>query len=867
MLARAQTATPESFRLSGTVADTAGIGLAGATIQMTIGVDTVTIVSKDRGLFEFANVRSSKFRLLVTMRGFTQFGEDYTVDGRKSVVVLPLIRLRARYSDLDPVTVTGVRPVVIRGDTVSFNVAAFPVPEGSEIEDVLKRLPGVELDMNGNVTVQGKLVSRVLVNGKEFFGGDVLLAIRNLPASIVAKLQIVDDYGDKARLTGIRSGQSTKLLNIVLKDDTRRGEFGQVTGTAGSGQPSRYESSAFGNGFSGDRRLSVIANVADNNPSGSDFATRFGMDFADQLSPRWEGVFNANRSTEAPNSTGSSESVSYFPSEIVKHGSSSRNNNFNVNNSLNVRLSYKPNSISTIRLILGTFIGGAMAQVSNQFSDLQQGNGYSKSTNGQSLMVMRSSNRGVNSSLYYEWQSTKTRQRLSVEGTIGYSAIDQSTAQQSAATVRVDSVFTNTVTNIISNSPSSSLNWQMNTNYFMPLGVKGFLELGWRMQSSAGFNKVETRMPDSLTGISEIVDSLSTNLKFQTVTNDFHMGYTAKVSRFDLSAILDLQPGLERGTVNTKGDVIGYRYFAVSPVAELAWNLSVTKKMNFAWSSQPTLPTIQEISPYTNVTNPQYPVTGNPGLRPAYTNITSWRYEETRLHGSRYFSFGVGLSYFETRHVITQSLTTPRDSSQVVEHASWINDGNIHGISGDYHLMFPGLFNNRLRIHYSGAVSSQGTITVLDSVRNPTRSVVWSQRLHIQLLVQDRCELELAGTYSQSRANYSGSSSLPALFRSASVNWSSRYYLLSSWILGSQLSQLYASSGNGLVATPAMVNASLQRQFLSHKMATITLSSYNLFNAPAAVAQSNSITTSVQTRPSLSGRYFLLSVAIKLQRF
>ncbi len=207
----------QGFQLVGMITDSAGHPLSRATVQLIDNRDTAAVLTGDDGKFGFSGVAGHRVRLLVTNAGYHAFSRGYSLAGSRTSYLLPPVALRTAYLDLDPVTVSRIRPVTIVEDTVSYHAAAFPVMDGSEVEDILKRLPGVEVNLEGNVIVRGRKLEKVLVNGKEFFGGDVLLAIRNLPADVVEKLQIIDDYGDKARLTGIKTGEPGKILNIVLK--------------------------------------------------------------------------------------------------------------------------------------------------------------------------------------------------------------------------------------------------------------------------------------------------------------------------------------------------------------------------------------------------------------------------------------------------------------------------------------------------------------------------------------------------------------------------------------------------------------------------------------------------------------------------
>src|SRR5690606_19434960 len=148
-------------------------------------------------------------------------------------------------------------PIVIKGDTVEFSASAFKTKPNAVAEDLLKKLPGVEVDMDGNVTAQGEAIQKIYVDGKEFFGSDPKLATRNITAEMIESVQVFDDMSDQAKFTRIDDGSRSKTINIRLKKNMRKGYFGRLV--AGYGSDDRYETSLMLNRFNGDRRISLLA--------------------------------------------------------------------------------------------------------------------------------------------------------------------------------------------------------------------------------------------------------------------------------------------------------------------------------------------------------------------------------------------------------------------------------------------------------------------------------------------------------------------------------------------------------------------------------------------------------------------------------
>jgi hypothetical protein len=854
-----------TYQLSGKVTDSAGIPLSHATIQYIAASDTALTFTGDEGNFSINNLLKRNFRLVVTMKGYRPFNHAFSLPDNERRYQLQLIALQINYDELDPVTVTQIRPVVIAGDTVIYNTAAFPVRDGDEVEDILKRLPGVEVDMDGNVIVQGKKIGKVLVNGKEFFGSDLLLAIRNLPADIVGKLQIIDDYGDEARLTGVRSGESAKVLNIVLKPDKRNGEFGRIE-TAG-GTQDKYSNMVLGNAFKGDRQLSVNGNLSNNSQSGSDLAKAAGFSYADRWGPYWDGTVTVNGNSQNPHSAAGMTSATYYPGQQIQQSQNNHSSSLDKGSAESSELTFKPDSHTTFRFSTSGNIIQSTSQVSSNFTSQQQDSGYIKSTNGQSINNDQSNGQNLNADLYFEKLSPHSRRRFNMQATLGYSAANQTGHIQSDAIVVADSTSGNSIINYLTTSHTDNLSLNLSCNYFLPLGPIAFIQLGYTSQLARSHNNFLTQQPDSNTRLLQVIDSLSQVAFYRSAIQQFHLGYTAQFHRLDLTASLDAQPGQQQGTAVDKGAIITYNYFSLLPMLQVSWRFDNNHKLSFGYNSRPNLPGLQQLAPFTNLSNPQYPVTGNPGLKPSYTYSFSAHYEQSAQHPSQFYNFGFGLSYSSTQHSIIQDVSAPRDNSQIIQATTFVNAGETNKLAGDYHLSLPALINRRIRINCTGDWSTSQLLTLTDSSRYRTQVTSWGQSIHIQLLVPDVIESNFSMTYSQTHSVYPAMEEIPAIFRSALFVFNSKEYLFHYWAVSLLINQSYTTNGVRLQAAQTILSSSVQRQFLTRNMATIMLTGYNLLNQAASAGQYTTPTTIIESRPTLTGRYFLLSFLLKLNRF
>ncbi|PLW88411.1 carboxypeptidase regulatory-like domain-containing protein, partial [Mucilaginibacter sp.] len=229
-------ANAQSGRLiSGSVVDSTKLSLPGSSVKYKNELGDSSVTSTDvNGKFNFQGVKGTKITLTVSSIGFDGLIKHYTLQPGTNPVTLDPIVLKSATRQLGAVTIVGVNPVVFKEDTVQYSVSAYKVRENAPVEDVLKKIPGIDVDKDGNVTAQGKQVTKVRVNGKDFFGGDVQSATKNLPADVIESVQVIDDYGDQANLTGIKTGEPNKILNFTIRKDKNYGYFGQAT--AGDGR-------------------------------------------------------------------------------------------------------------------------------------------------------------------------------------------------------------------------------------------------------------------------------------------------------------------------------------------------------------------------------------------------------------------------------------------------------------------------------------------------------------------------------------------------------------------------------------------------------------------------------------------------------
>ncbi|HKB42790.1 MAG TPA: TonB-dependent receptor, partial [Chitinophagaceae bacterium] len=227
-------------------------------------------LSDKQGAFQIKNLDTGKYRLVITHQGYTETKKPFSITIVKKTIDLGNLIIQKDYKTLAGVTVTSESPIQVKNDTVQFNANGFKTKPNATAEDLIKRLPGMEVDKDGNVKSQGEQVQKVYVDGKEFFGNDPKLATKNITADMIESVQVFDDMSDQAKFTKIDDGSRTKTLNIKLKKDRNKGYFGRAL--LGIGDQGRYEGNMSINKFNGNQRISLLFNTNNINKQGFSFS-------------------------------------------------------------------------------------------------------------------------------------------------------------------------------------------------------------------------------------------------------------------------------------------------------------------------------------------------------------------------------------------------------------------------------------------------------------------------------------------------------------------------------------------------------------------------------------------------------------------
>jgi hypothetical protein len=254
----------------GSIADTVNYKpMAYSSIVLIRKSDSVLVAHQwatEKSTFSFTRLQAGNYVLRITRPTFADYEEDVKLASNEQKNVGNIIMLSKANLLRDVIIREKKNAITIKGDTTEYLVDSFLVNQNSNVEDLLKKLPGLQVDKNGKITAQGQEVKKVLVDGEEFFGDDPTVATRNLKANNVESVQVFDKKSDQAAFSGIEDGVKDKTINLTLKEDAKKGYFGKVSG--GLGTQDRYEHDAMFNKFKNKQKISMYAATSNTNNTG-----------------------------------------------------------------------------------------------------------------------------------------------------------------------------------------------------------------------------------------------------------------------------------------------------------------------------------------------------------------------------------------------------------------------------------------------------------------------------------------------------------------------------------------------------------------------------------------------------------------------
>lgn len=893
----------QKYTVRGQVLDTMRAPLSGATVLLLNPADSslVNFSSTDNaGTFILKNVRPGDHLVKVTYVGYQPAQRRITAQGENFTLDLEPFHMAVETRQLDEVVVKGeVPPVVIKKDTIEYNAGSFKVQTNGNVEDLLKKLPGVEVDNDGTITAQGEQVQRVTVDGKTFFGSDPKIATRNLPADAIDKVQVFDKRSDQATFTGIDDGEREKTINLELKEEKRKGAFGNLS--AGAGMDDRFMLKASINKFSKLRQLSFLGlgnNINEQGFSIDDYLNftggsqsmmagggmrlQFSSEGSNEGVPlnlggnRANGImtsyaaganinndFNKNTTVNASyffnylehDREKSTYRENFLPAGSFVYTDQSLQQNSNENHRVNMTLDHKIDSANSIKFTTSFQLSDTQAKTTSSSESTSPENALKNTSESQNYTL---SNRlSSNSSLLLRHRFAKKGRTLSANLTLGLQQQDQSGSLYS-----VNNYFTpepeEQIIHQNNEQTTDNLNYSGTLAYTEPLGGRKYLEARYSYRKNA--SEVLREVYD-VEGDQEIPnDILSNEYSSDYTYNKAGVNFKLNRTKYNVTAGAAYQNTRLTGDLVSQATTIDRSFETVLPAVQFNYDFSNTKHLRFEYQTVFQEPNIQQLQPVVDNSDPLNVYVGNPDLQPAY--LHDWSVNFMTFDPASFVSFLIAAEFNLTNNAIVSARSTNEQLRSVTQP---INVPYSASSRTDVNVSFP-ITPIKSRFSLGGNASTTRSSTVLNDQSNriDQRTVVANARL--DFTHQENLTFGLSARLGHQVTEYEFDQPDQS-YLNQSYTAEGYYSMLKKYNFNASFEYLvYNSKSTDFHQSMPLLNASVSRMVLRNNAGEIKLSVNNLLDQALGVTQAANINYLERVTTQSLGRYVMLSFTYALNK-
>ncbi len=881
------------FDVSGVVSDSAGNSLPQAMVVALTRADSILTTwatTENNGAFLLRRLSPGEYILQVTHIGHLPFRRDVSV--LQADVDAGTVTMAVLAHELEAIVVSAAHvPFVNRRDTLDYNVLAFPTRPNATVEELLERLPGIEVEADGTIKAQGEDVQNVLVDGKEFFGSDPTIATRNLPAEAVERVQVYDKESDMAEFTGIADGQEERTINLQLREDARHGYFGRAAGALGADggtdgvvdspeqDAARYDGRFNINRFSPTTQLAAIANVNNVNQAGFSWGNyqnfsggggggrgggqggggsndgftetlALGVNASHELGEdRWirTSYFRSSLDNRQDSEV---QRQQLLGSEVASLSDQSSNQTTdNLTHRINLNAQYAFTEGHDLRL-RGDLTASSSSFSNVEFRETQTVTGEILNTAATNHTV-EGNDLGGNARLTWRKRLSEAGSAIVAEVRADLNDPDQ-TGDLASTTGTRDRGDVLTYNEILQEQSrfGHTLSHSQRVSLTQPLGsVIGMELFGLRRAVEEDQTKSVYDLGGGTPVLNELLSSefertysyIEGGLRFNRNTENSWLVLGMEVQNSELDGvILDRDEHISNGYTHVLPS-LNYR-IQFKP----GWNL------NLRYSTSTREPSMTELQPFSNNTNPLNVYTGNPDLTPEYTHGLRAEYRSyDQFSFVNLFTF---LRFSYTTNNIVQSRTVQDNGLQEVTP---INSGRGWSTNGGLNYGRPiRSIGARANLNFNVTYSTGSEF--VNEAENVSRILRNTVRASLENRDKELYDINAGGAVTLNNVKYSLNEELNQSYINSTISARGTYYLRDVWTFNASLNyRLFDQDVFGPGQNVAMLQASISRLLLGER-AEIQLSGFDLLNQNQGVSFTSSSSSIQETRTESLGRYFLL---------
>jgi len=866
-----------------------------------------SVPTNEKGAFTLNNLTASSYNLTITLLGYDTV--RIPISQRiftKNTIILDTIKLQISDIMLADVTITAEPPeLVIKEDTLEYNAAAFRVAEGAVVEDLIKRLPGMEVDTDGNIKKpDGKQVTRVYVDGKEFFGDDPKMATKNLTADIVDKVQVIEKKSDMAILTGVDDGEEETVINITIKKGMKQGWMGNVTSGIGvlsqenTNNDPRYIENLMVNRFLENDQITFIANANNINNQGSTDRgnnVRSGRGAGGRSGITSSNTFGVNTAKIVNDKIKFAGNIRYNYSD-----SYAENDRFRQN-LLKDSVSYRK-SLSTDRDYSNNinFDGRLEYQMDSSTMIIFNPHisyNYSKSnsTSHQITMAGDADSTKVNESnsqdrLQSDGFSTRLRldvsRKLSAKGRrISFGASYSLNKSSGSGINTSENIFylspdRNRYYDQISESNQDRYSYSLSLNYVEPVGHNNFVDLSYNIDVNDTKNRRETldydedtddytyRDPDFNKSSNTKTTNQNIRANFRSVRTKYTYNIGLRVAPNHTTSKSFIEDWYPSGGDSIVNHLPGRTSTNYAPQLDFTYRFSNTRELRqnlrFRYNGSTNQPSVSQLDPTTDNTNPLHIRSGNPDLLPAFNHNISLNYDFNNRETQKVFT--VSISHRFTQNQIINYTTYEENtgvqySRPINENGTWNTNGTVY-FSKPFDAKKRLKFSTRTNLGYNNRIGY--TMVEKQSERNISKTINASEEVNLSYS-NDIFYGQIRGRFNYSKTSNTVSTNQNGMETfNYSLVYNTNLTLPYSWSVASDITYT-ANRGlsTGYNLDEVIWNAQISKQIFNRKQGSIRLQVTDILQQKLSIRRNVTANYIEDVRNNAMTGYFMLSFAYR----
>jgi hypothetical protein len=900
-----------NYSIKGQLTDTASKSkLENASIVVLNAKDSILRAytrADAQGSFAINKLNKGKFILLVTYPDYVDYVEQFTLDSVKSGHDFGKLDMILKTKLLADVIIKSSRvPIKIKGDTTEYDAKAYVIQPNDKVEDLLRQLPGIQIDKDGKITAQGETVTNVLVDGEEFFGDDPTLVTKNIRADMVDKVQLYDKKSDQATFTGIDDGKRTKTINIKLKEDKKNGLFGKLDANAGT--QGYYEEQGLFNKFTATQKIAAYGTAANDGRTGLGFQdnSSIGADNSD-IQFVDGGIYINNYSNDALDSFNGYYDGKGVP--VAQSGGFHFDNKFNGDKeSLNTNYKIGSIDVTGVTNTTGqqTLPTGLIDTKSNQTfdnsafrqkldatykikldttSDLKisadatdktfhVNNDYITETDTNGTLLNRN-NRSVTNhgdQQTFDANALYTKKFKKVGRTLSWSLSEAYNKSTTEGYLNSELDFydgkgvkdSSEIVNQYKTSNTVSSVFNSNITYSEPISKKMAILFNYGFAVNNSTTDMDSYNQSSPGVYNDFDPTYSNDYKFNQLTNQVGAIFNYKNNK----TIINF--GTKVSDVNFKqvdeytGDVLNRSFVNWMPQAMYQYKFSQQQMFMVNYSGYTTQPTINQIQPVLVNTDPLNITLGNPDLKPSFTNRVYLYYNSYQvLSGNQIYIGGNASNTFNQIVNNTSTDATGKNTTQYVNLNS--EDPISYSL---YSYMGKKIKPFDVNVGFDLNTSGNVAYSYINNALDKAKIYNYSAQLNISKYEQKKYDF-----YINAGPNYMFSTmSLQPQTNNNAAGFSGRgqfeFFLPLKFVIGSNANYTYTAKTEAFNAEYLTIwNAYVYKTFLKDDKLKISASVNDLLNQNSNYSRGIDGNTSSQTTTSGIRRFFMFSVTWDFTKF